>query len=228
MDHLKRAAQAVVESLHDAQAGLSAGWDAACAPGCPVCCTDRVIMTWVEADILAQGLERAGCGELLARVRGRPAMAGARPAASMNAWALRCLEKEPPAAESAPAAPGGDCPLLAGGCCAAYESRPMACRVMYSSQTCRPGGEARAEPYWLTLGSALMQLVEAASLGGGVGLMAEMLAGGPGEPCQPLPGLVAPPQHQARLTAALGTVCARPVMGRPLGHWFDEVRRRVG
>lgn len=42
--------------------------------------------------------------------------------------------------------------------------------------------------------------------------------------CEPLPGLVAPPEHQTRLQQTLGPLFTTPVEGRPLGLWLDLIR----
>ena len=46
-------------------------------------------------------------------------------------------------------------------------------------------------------------------------------------PCRPLPGLLAPPEHQERLQQTLGLfhLFARKVDGQPLGQWMDRIRQ---
>jgi hypothetical protein len=90
------------------------------------------------------------------------------------------------------------------------------------------------EPAWLSLGAAFFQLLEQASLGWGFGLLPAALAAARGErredllPCEPLPGLVVPPEQQEWVQEMLAPVFARPLRGRPLGLWLDELRRRAG
>ena len=214
----------LLREIYRAHADLCSGRPLACAPGCAVCCTDRVALTTLEGRLLAQGLARAGRSDLAAGVPG-----GWRPACTFNALARMCLAGQEPPAE-APAGPPGACPLLAGGLCLAYAERPLACRAMASHHTCLPGGAALQDPWWITLDAAFFQIVEHLDLGGGFGGLGQVLGAlaGRGEGgllvCEALPGLPAPPEHQERLNRLLPGLFSRPVRGRPLGLWMNEIR----
>ena len=201
----------------------------ACVPGCFACCSDRVQLITLEGAFLLEGLERAGRRDLLPRVL---AAAGSRPApaATMNRLAELVQRGQEPPPEPGPEAGQGACPLLEDGLCAVYEYRPLACRTMASLRRCRAGGEALEDPWWLTLNTAFFQLVEQAAAGGGFGWLPDVLARLAGEsggellPCRNLCGLPAPPEHQQRLQHTLERMFARPLEGRPLGRWLQDLR----
>lgn len=227
-------AEAVLAGLWEALDELAREQDSACAPGCHACCSDRVQATGLEVRVLAAHLRAQGRQDLLTALRGQSAgqsaNLAARPAATMNALARLCLEGREPPAEPEPAAPAGACALLADGLCQAYAVRPLACRVMLSRRRCPAGGWAEQDPWWVSLSSALFQLVEQAGAGGPFGLLGEVLDGleGAARPglliCENLPGIPAPPEHQARLDQALRRVLARPCLGRPLGWRLQGLR----
>jgi len=218
-------------ALYAFQARAEAGREIACAPGCAACCTGRVFMTSLEGGLLLAELRRLGRDDLLAAAREQAQANAASPAYTCNHLARCCLEQREPPAETSGQGEAGVCILLEDGRCAAYAARPLACRVMASRTVCPPGGQATGDPWWLTLDTALLQIAEHLSLGGYYGALPTMLAGARGHavrgllPCEPLAGLVAPPEHQARLPQELMPLFARPVQGLPLGQWMDRVRQ---
>ncbi len=226
-------ARRALAGLYAACRDLASGRSLACGPGCFACCTDRVLLTTLEAKVLSEGLLAAGREDLLARARSRPVDPAARPASTMNSLARHILARSEPPAESEPQSPPGPCPLLEDGLCAAYQVRPLACRTMVSLERCAPGGQAREEELYLGVSSALFQMAEQIDLGGGFGLMPEVLAAvaGAAAPrpaalltCEVLPGLPTPPQHQAEMQRILQRIFAQPVDGVPLGQVLDMLR----
>ncbi|MCB2192616.1 MAG: YkgJ family cysteine cluster protein [Deltaproteobacteria bacterium] len=215
----------LLRALYRFQAGVEATRQVACAPGCAACCTDQVFLTSLEGDLLREELERLGRQDIVERLE-----PGAAPAYTCNQLARLCLEQKEPPQESAPGRAPGVCSLLEEGRCAVYEVRPLACRVMASRETCGVGGQAQGDPWWFTLDTALLQIAEHLNLGGVYGVLGTVLTceknAGEEEllPCEPLPGLVAPPEHQARLQQTLGPLFATVVAGHPLGHWLDILR----
>ncbi|MCF8042539.1 MAG: hypothetical protein K9L19_10380 [Desulfarculaceae bacterium] len=217
--------QELMRALYRFQAGLEASRRVACRPGCSACCTGRVYLTGLEGGLLRDELERLGRLDLL------EGLAPADPPAyTCNQLARLCLEQNEPPPEQAPSKPAGVCSLLEDGRCAVYEARPLACRVMASRERCDTGGQAQGDPWWFSLDASLLQIAEHLDMGGVYGALATVLPANKGRPenglltCEPLPGLVAPPEHQARLQQALGPLFAAPVAGRTLGHWLDLIR----
>lgn len=222
----------VLRELYNAFDELAAARHWACREGCAVCCgSSRVLMTTLEARNLAQGLIALGMEEALdAAARVEPDLA-ARPASSLNTLARHCIGHSQPPDDPGPRGATIPCPLLAGDRCPVYEHRPLACRSMVSTRVCQQGGEAVHDDWWVTLGAAFFQLVEAVDPGGFFGPMPAALnrvVSGGGEawltPCEPLPGLMAPAEHQARLGQVLSPVFARTVGGAPLGYRLDQFR----
>ncbi len=230
-------ALAVLQALYDAYEALSQNRQVACSPGCAVCCSDRVCMTGLEGRLLMRALSSAGRDDLLALIAAAQAPVSGQPQTTFNALARLCLAQEEPPGREPSGLVGGSCPLLANGLCSAYEARPLACRTMASLQRCQVGGQALEDPFWLSLNAAFFQLVEQCSLGReGFGLLPQVMAAVQGDvsagedllPCEPLPGLLVPPEDQTRVQEALRQVFARPLQGRPLGLWLDELRREAG
>ncbi|MCF8031454.1 MAG: hypothetical protein K9K66_17780 [Desulfarculaceae bacterium] len=217
----------LLAAIYDIQAGIDQDdRDTACQAGCFACCTDQVYLTGLEGELLRAELARLGREDLLAKA-GELAPQTTAPSYTFNQLAQCCLEqREPPADQENQALPKA-CFLLEGGLCAAYEARPLACRVMASQSRCAPGGEAEGDPWWFTLDSALMQIAEHVAMGSGYGSLAAVLAGDQTAllPCQPLPGLLAPPEHQDRLEKELLPLFARKVDGQHLGRWMDRIRQ---
>lgn len=220
-------ARLVLRELWRAYGEVAETRSLACAPGCHVCCSDRVLLTTLEAGLLAEELTASGQQDLLALAARAPAAPG--PACTHNALARACLAGQEPPADPGPG-PGGACPLLRGGLCAAYAARPLACRVMCSLTRCQPGGAASQDPWWVTVDTVFCQLVEQVGAGGRWGPLPRVLAslGQDAKPglalCENLPGLPVPPEHQERLSRLLEQVFSRPLNGQPLGLWINRLR----
>ena len=76
-----------------------------------------------------------------------------------NEQALLCISKQDFEEDTVPAI-DLKCPLLENGCCLCYESRPLMCRMMFSSIRCGEAGHAEMPSRLLSLNSACLQLME--------------------------------------------------------------------
>ena len=204
----------------------------ACESGCAVCCTDRVMVTTLEMQVLAAQAQAVGSEDALEALAAKQVDSAARPATTPNQLARLFLGGQEPPEEAIPAAGPGVCPFLnENAACSVYKARPMACRMMLSVEKCEPGRQARMDEWQVTLGLVFSQLVEQVAVGGGYGLMADVYASVRGETrpllnCENLPGIPAPPRQQQRLEQTLQRVMAKPVHnGLPLGHWISVLQR---
>ena len=170
------AALLVLKALYRAYDRLAAERrELACAKGCNVCCTDRVLLTSLEGGYLLRGLKERGEYGLLLEALRRGDGEITLPAATFNQAAATLLKGGEPPEEPQPSYSGA-CPFLEEGVCRVYEHRPLACRTMASREKCRPGGSALEDPWWVTLNTAFFHIVEAASVGGGFGPLPLVLA----------------------------------------------------
>lgn len=208
----------------------SANW--ACSRGCAVCCTDRVILTSLEMQVLAKHAEEIGQGEALDALAQQQVNADARPATTPNQLARLCVNNQEPPKELVPAGSAGICPFLGqGAACSVYEARPLACRMMVSNTRCEPESTASMDDWYVTLGLVFSQLVEQVDVGGGYGLISDVYAALQGEdrpllPCENLPGIPAPPEHQLRLEAIIKNIMAKPTPGGMLlGHCLQVLQQ---
>ena len=220
----------VLEALYKAYDRLAAyRGDLACEKGCGVCCTDRVLLTSLEAAYLLRGLKERGEHGLLLEAlecgKGNITL----PAATFNQAAATLLKGGDPPEEPQPELTGS-CTFLRDGLCKVYDYRPLACRTMASREKCQKGGSALEAPWWVTLNTAFFHIVEAASIGGEFGPLPLVLASVNGREiegllqCRELYGLPAPEEHRERLEKELNNVFLTTVEGEPLGVWLNELR----
>lgn len=96
--------------FHNVPGGLELLHSFACKPGCTFCCHLHVDVTSLEAVAIAAGLA-----------------AGRRDAVAATAPRVQDLSVDARRAARIP------CALLADGVCTSYETRPVACRALYST-----------------------------------------------------------------------------------------------
>lgn len=218
--------------LYDAFLDQSKAMSWACSRGCDVCCTNRVLLTSLEMEHLAEHARQTGQEALLRKLLDQPADTGARPLTTPNQLAAMFIDGKEPPDDIEATGQTGVCQFLGSdGECAVYEARPLACRMMLSKSKCTTGGSAELDDWHVTLGLVFSQLVEQVSAAGSYGLMSDVYAASQGQDrpvltCQNLPGIPAPPEQQARLEQVLGQVMAKPAHGgMPLGHWLNMLRQ---
>ncbi len=163
---------AILEALYRLHDGLMARRQFACRPGCHTCCTRDLTATTLEGWYLLAYCAASGSEDLAGRLAaGRNP--GLRPAMTINALARACLESRP-VPEEEKGRPDR-CPLLVEGRCAVYPARPLGCRAMVSAEKCRPGGEARMDPFVLTFNTVFQQVVEQLDVPGFFGNLADVI-----------------------------------------------------
>ncbi len=193
--------------------------DTACREGCATCCTRNVTMTTLEGRYLVSSLD--GDGRRKLREQLSPMMAAPRfqPTITTNGLARMCVNREaPPEEDSDPA--WTPCPLLTDDRCPVYDRRPFGCRCMSSRRVCAVGGAADMDAFTLTVNDVMVQVIEHIDAGGCTANMIDMLDalledadnGKAGNDfCRrppfvsniPIPMLMVPPDHQARIRPLL-------------------------
>lgn len=146
--------------------------DVACTKGCSACCTQNVLITAVEGDLIHRFVREQEkiewfAGRLLKKAATR------RPAMTTNGFATSCFE----GVDVEPESYGSSepCPFLEKDCCTIYEARPFSCRCFASTRTCGPGVPAEIEESHLSGSTAVMQVIEHLCQGEYFGNMLDVL-----------------------------------------------------
>jgi len=197
---------------------------AACAPGCAHCCTRNVIVTTLEGWRLVDRLDAGSLERLHHRLEGAAERPRFRPRITVNRLAeLAMTDEEPPEEACDPA--WSPCPLLADDLCPVYDLRPFACRCMFSTVVCGPGGYAAQDDYLITANTVFQPVIEHLDVPGGTGNLVDVLqylrgaeqcslyrtgmirpeaAGLPAN--RPVRMLMLPPEHRERLQPVVGRI----------------------
>ena len=132
-----------------------------------------------------------------------------------NEFALLCMQQQ-----EIPEDEGqwsfAPCPFLQDDCCTIYPVRPFGCRSFASLNRCQPGGEALVPPHFISLNTAVLQLIEHIDLQDGLwGNMADVLdflITGEKENrltrAHALPGLLISPEDQKEISPLLNQLSA--------------------
>jgi Fe-S-cluster containining protein len=225
---LKRASLHVV---YGAYTEAARRFPSACRWECHACCTHNVIATTLEIDLILDHADGSGLSRL--REKARRGTAGKRlhPALSINALAEHCLQrKEPPhEPEDFDMLP---CPFREKDGCAMYDLRPLACRMLWSTQLCETRGEAVMPTALVSLNGVFQQIVEDLDVGGLYGNMWDLFASlnerapreayrageilpavPPLHANRPNPGFLVPPEHRPLVTASLNALWSTMIGG---------------
>ncbi|MFP4446351.1 MAG: hypothetical protein ACLFPD_08910 [Desulfosudaceae bacterium] len=171
--HEKKAAFDHICRVYDEYAGSLA---LACHRGCAACCTTNVIITSLEAWILAAYLDQAGRADLFDTMEAAAHTYRQQPQQTLNSLAAAYHHQpgETPAAEEE-SAKRAACPLLSDEECPVYPARPFACRCLVSQSDCRKQGYARVEPLTITVGHVMQQYIEHVDRPGVTGNMLDLV-----------------------------------------------------
>ncbi len=155
-------------------ADYAATLDLACQRGCAACCTTNVVITGLEAWLIADYLDRQNRPDLFNAMRAAADEPRPQPRQTLNSLAAAWSRGEDPPAGDDPDM-GRPCPLLTNNECPIYPARPFACRCLVSLSDCRGRGYARVEPFTITVGQVMQQYLEHVDLGGVTGNMLDLV-----------------------------------------------------
>jgi Fe-S-cluster containining protein len=146
--------------------------DLVCKKGCSICCTQNVVATAVEGELIHRFIREHDKVEWFAAKLQLKA-ATRRPALTTNSFAASCLQGD----DVEPDSYGSSkpCPFLEEGCCSIYEVRPFSCRCFASTELCRPGVPALIGQSYLSASTAVMQIIEHLGQGEFLGNMLDVL-----------------------------------------------------
>jgi len=128
-----------------------------CKKGCSICCTQNVLMTAVEGELIHRYVRDNQQEEWLA-VKMQEKGKTKRVQVTTNSFAASCLQGDDVVTESY----GNEnaCPFLKDNCCTIYDVRPFSCRCFISEIICKPGLSAEIGAAYLSASSAVMQIIE--------------------------------------------------------------------
>ncbi len=133
-----------------------------CEKGCSVCCTQNVLVTAVEGELIHRYVRERGLEKWLA-ARMKEKGATRRVQVTTNSFAASCLKGD----DIEPESYGNEkpCPFLKENSCTIYKVRPFSCRCFISEIKCKPGVFAEIGAAYLSASSAVMQIIEHLSQG---------------------------------------------------------------
>lgn len=145
------------------------GFSFACKPGCNFCCTTKLFVTSVEAELLLDSLDEKDWIKIYA-LPPYP-----RPKYTHNQLALLYFTGDEPKEEN----PEGEitsCPFLTSkGLCKVYDHRPLICRLLLSFITCSPSKPAEISEKLYLLSLISLQVAENLDFGGLYGNLFDLL-----------------------------------------------------
>lgn len=131
----------------------------ACQKGCSHCCTQNVMITAIEGELIFEFIKQENKEEWLAHCLASPRKVQ-NLQFTTNGFARLCLEKKEVEQAAANSKQGGVCPFLIEQNCSIYPVRPFSCRCFTSMKKCKMGGEAELPERLLVLNTITMQLIE--------------------------------------------------------------------
>ncbi len=146
--------------------------DTVCKKGCSACCSQNVIITAVEGELIHRKIREQGQEEwMVARLQKKGSTSKVQ--ITTNGFAASCLAGEDVTPESY--GNSDPCPFLDDGCCSIYDVRPFSCRCFISETVCAPNVPAKIGATYLSASSAVMQVVEHLGQGEYLGNMFDVL-----------------------------------------------------
>jgi hypothetical protein len=211
-------------AIYDTYDEASMPFPSACQRDCRVCCTQNVLATTLEVELILEDMERKSRYDLLEKMRDAEKRERLQPGLTVNSLAGYCLRREEPPYEDREFDTTA-CPLREESGCAIYHVRPFGCRSLWSEEICQPEAEAVMSPVLVSLNGVFQQILEHADAGGLYGNMIDLIcalseptertayrAGHGLEPTavlhttQPNPGFLVLPQHRHAVMSALNSL----------------------
>lgn len=128
-----------------------------CGKGCSTCCTENVMITAVEGEMILRYAVDLGLQQWLAE-RLASTSPHLPPQYTLNDFAQACLEERELPED--PCSNGASCPFLDNHCCRIYPVRPLACRLFASTELCQAGLPATVPQWYFDAATAISQIVE--------------------------------------------------------------------
>ncbi|MBI4962029.1 MAG: hypothetical protein HY913_02010 [Desulfomonile tiedjei] len=213
--------QSLLKAACEAYEEVIKPFPAACRKDCKACCTQNVLGTTLEADLLVSELETKGRKDLLEKIRNVEKEKRLQPNFTINSLAGYCLRREEPPWQHREF-DSRACPLREEAGCAIYQARPFGCRCLWSEEICEMGGEALMSPVLISLNGMFQQILEHIDAGGLYGNMIDLVCAvvEPGTRSSyrsgvwlnptdvlhaacPNPGFLVPREHRPTITRAL-------------------------
>ncbi len=143
-----------------------------CKKGCSACCTQNVLITAVEGELIHRYVRDKGQESWLA-AKLQETGKTRRVQVTTNSFAASCLQGD----DVIPESYGNEepCPFLKDNCCTIYDVRPFSCRCFISEIVCKPGVPAEIGSTYLSASSAVMQIIEHLGQGEYLGNMFDVL-----------------------------------------------------
>ena len=147
----------ILKSIYNAFDSWALQFSLSCRKGCTTCCTQDVMATALEAEIVTDYISKSRMENWLVTKLDSdlPRIA---PSFTTNEYAEGCLNGTELAPETG--SNGGVCPFLENGACSIYSARPFSCRSFASTKMCRPGSSATIPQHYLTAAATVNQIIE--------------------------------------------------------------------
>ncbi|MCP4746908.1 MAG: hypothetical protein GY874_12345 [Desulfobacteraceae bacterium] len=213
----------LLQTLYDIHQKFCGSLTTACKKHCAACCSCNVTMTSLEGYLILRYLKQNNLTHYMDRIKTAAFPKRFIPAMTINRMAQLCAKDEPlPEEEIDP--DSGPCGLVADEICSVYPVRPFACRAMVSTVHCSSSDQAVMPDLAFTVNHVLMQYIEGIDIPGITGNMADvlthmydsqqlhhferqepMITGGM-QTNQPVPVLMAPPEHRDSIQPILAEI----------------------
>jgi len=132
----------------------------ACQKGCAACCTQSVIMTSLEGEVILDFIKIKGREKWLLEKLAQAAPGKSKAAITMNQFAEACLNHREIDEDTSGSWDFTPCVFLEESSCLIYEVRPFGCRSFGSLVRCTTDRAAEITPIHLTVNTVFTQIIE--------------------------------------------------------------------